>query len=72
HDIALEKNQPMVGKTIRVLCDGPSKNNPEIYSGREEGNKIVFFTATPEQVGKFVQVKIDRADAFALWGDICN
>ena len=72
HDIALEKNQPMVGKTIRVLCDGPSKNNPEIYSGREEGNKIVFFTATPEQAGKFVQVKIDRADAFALWGEICN
>ena len=72
HDIALEKNQPMVGKTIRVLCDGPSKNNPEIYSGREEGNKIVFFAATPEQIGKFVNVKIDRADAFALWGEICN
>ena len=70
HDIALEKNQPMVGKTIRVLCDGPSKNNPEIYSGREEGNKIVFFHATPEDTGKFVSVKIDKADAFALWGEI--
>ena len=70
HDIALEKNQPMVGKTIRVLCDGPSKNNPEIYSGREEGNKIVFFHASPEDTGKFVNVKIDRADAFALWGEI--
>ncbi len=70
HDIALEKNQPMVGKTVRVLCDGPSKNNPEIYSGREEGNKIVFFHADPEAAGKFVNVKIDRADAFALWGEI--
>ncbi len=70
HDIALEKNQPMVGKTVRVLCDGPSKNNPEIYSGREEGNKIVFFHASPEHAGKFVNVKIDRADAFALWGEI--
>ena len=70
HDIALEKNQPMVGKTIRVLCDGPSKNNPEIYSGREEGNKIVFFHASPEDTGKFVSVKIDKADAFALWGEI--
>ncbi|MBR2446844.1 MAG: tRNA (N6-isopentenyl adenosine(37)-C2)-methylthiotransferase MiaB [Clostridia bacterium] len=70
HDIALEKNQPMVGKIIRVLCDGPSKNNPEIYSGREEGNKIVFFHASPEDTGKFVNVKIDKADAFALWGEI--
>ena len=72
HDIALEKNQPMVGKTIRVLCDGPSKNNPEIYSGREEGNKIVFFHASPEHTGKFVNVKIDKADAFALWGEKIN
>ncbi len=72
HDIALEKNQPMVGKTIRVLCDGPSKNNPEIYSGREEGNKIVFFHASPEDTGKFVNVQIDKADAFALWGEKNN
>jgi tRNA-2-methylthio-N6-dimethylallyladenosine synthase len=70
HDIALQKNQPMVGKVIRVLCDGPSKNNPEIYCGREEGNKIVFFHATSEDTGNFVNVKIDRADAFALWGEI--
>ncbi len=70
HDIALEKNQPMVGKVVRVLCDGPSKNNPEIYSGREEGNKIVFFHACPEQTGNFVNVRIDRADAFALWGEM--
>ena len=72
HDIALEKNQPLLGKTVRVLCDGPSKNNPEIYSGREEGNKIVFFHATDAEIGKFVSVKIDRADAFALWGDCIN
>ncbi len=72
HDIALEKNQPLVGKTVRVLCDGPSKNNPEIYSGREEGNKIVFFHATRADIGKFVSVKIDRADAFALWGEKVN
>ena len=69
HDIALEKNQPMVGKVVRVLCDGPSKNNPAVYSGREEGNKIVFFAASPEDTGKFVNVKINRADAFALWGE---
>ena len=72
HDIALEKNQPMVGKTVRVLCDGPSKNNPDVFSGREEGNKIVFFAATSEDTGKFVDVKINRADAFALWGEIVN
>ena len=30
----------MVGKTLRVLCDGVSKGNEALYSGRTEGNKI--------------------------------
>lgn len=67
--IALEKNLPMVGKTVRVLCDGESKTNSETYSGRTEGNKIVFFDGEPEDKGNFVNVKIDRAEAFALYGE---
>ena len=67
--IALEKNLPMVGKTVRVLCDGESKTNSETYSGRTEGNKIVFFEGAPEDKGRFVNVKIDRAEAFALYGE---
>ena len=66
--IAAEKNLPMEGKTLRVLCDGESKGNPEVYSGRTEGGKIVFFQGTPDMTGKFVNVRIDRTEAFALWG----
>ena len=66
--IATEKNQPMIGKTVRVLCDGVSKNNSALYAGRTEGNKIAFFEGVPEDTGTFVNVLIDRADAFALYG----
>ena len=69
NEIATEKNQPLVGKTLRVLCDGVSKNNASLYSGRTEGNKIVFFRGVPEDTGRFVRVRIDRADAFALYGE---
>ena len=68
--IALEKNEPLVGKTIRVLCDGESKNNPDTYSGRSEANKIVFFEGIPEDTGNYVWVKIERAEAFALYGTV--
>ena len=68
NSIALEKNLPMVGKTVRVLCDGESKTNSEIYSGRTDGNKIVFLEGVPEDKGCFVDVTIDRAEAFALYG----
>ncbi len=68
--ISLAANQPMADTTIRVLCDGPSKNNEAVYSGRTEGGKIVFFDGTPEHTGKFLNVHIDRADTFALYGTI--
>ena len=70
NDVALEKNQPLVGKTVRVLCDGESKNNPETYSGRTEANKIVFFEGRPEDAENYVWVKIERAEAFALYGTV--
>ncbi len=68
NEIGLSKNQALVKKALRILCDGVSKNNDALYSGRTEGNKIVFFEGTPEDTGRFVTVKIDRADPYALYG----
>ena len=69
NEIAFEKNKPLEGKILRVLCDGKSKNNENVYSGRTEGNKIVLFDGDESDVGKFVNIKIDRAETFALYGD---
>ena len=54
---------------MRVLSDGVSKNDPTCYAGRNEQNKIVLFRE-PVAAGTFVSVKIDRAEAFALWGTV--
>ena len=70
--IALEKNKPMENAVIKVLCDGPSKNNENVYSGRTEGNKIVLFNGDECDVGQFVNVKISRAETFALYGEKIN
>ena len=67
-DIGKEKNDALVGKTLRVLCDGVSKGNEALYSGRTEGNKIAFFEGVESDVGKFVNIVVERADAFALYG----
>jgi len=68
NEIAVERNQPLIGKTLRVLCDGVSKNNPALYSGRTEGNKIAFFEGTPEDTGRYIEMIPERVDAFALYG----
>ncbi len=70
NDIALKKNEALVGKNLRVLCDGESKNNSDTYSGRTESNKIVFFEGNEELRGQYVEVKIERAEEFALYGAI--
>ena len=69
NQISLEKNLPFVGKTVSVLCDGVSKNNDALLSGRTEGNKIVFFEGDATDEGKYLNIKIDRAEAFALYGE---
>lgn len=68
--ISLEKNKPLEGKTVRVLCDGKSKNKSEAITGRTEGGKIVFFDGDESMTGQFVNVKIERAETFALYGSI--
>lgn len=68
NEISAEINRAFVDTTLCVLCDGVSKSNENLYSGRTDGNKIVFFEGAQGDTGQFVNVKIDRAEAFALYG----
>lgn len=70
NEIAYEINQKYLGKTIRVLCDGRSKNNPDVLCGRTEGNKIVLFDGASENEGKYLNIKITKCETFALIGEI--
>ena len=67
-EISLAANEPLLGTRQRVLCDGVSKTDKGMLSGRNEQNKIVFFAddGTPE--GEWVEVMIDRVAPFALYG----
>ncbi len=69
NEIAKEKNQLLVGKTFRVLCDGVSKNDSNMYTGRTPGAKLVHFPSDEDMTGKFVNVKITSAETFALFGE---
>ena len=68
--IAAEKNAPAMDTTVRVLCDGVSKSDPGVLCGRTEGNKIVFFHGDPALEGRFVTIRIQKTEPFALWGEI--
>src|SRR5216117_2224653 len=68
----------LVGQCVEVLCEGPSKTNPARLMGRTRTNKIVVFPPPPrlrragedsdELVGELVDVQIERANGFSLYG----
>ena len=41
-----------------------------MYSGRTDGGKLVHMKASAGDIGEFRTVRIERAEAFALFGTI--
>lgn len=60
----------MVGRTVRVLAEGEGRSGRGWLSGRTESNDIVEFTGPREAIGRFVNVKIERALNWALFGSL--
>ncbi len=60
--------QRLVGRTVEVLCEGPSKTNPARLMGRTRTNKIVVFEGSEKLIGEIVDVQLQRANGFSLYG----
>ena len=71
-EIASELNAECIGKTYRVICQGKSKNNDGMLEGRTEGNKILLFASEFAKEGDYVNVKVTKAHAYALYGEEVN
>jgi tRNA-2-methylthio-N6-dimethylallyladenosine synthase len=62
------KLERLVGREVEVLCEGLSKTNPARLMGRTRTNKIVVFEGCDELVGERVNVRIEQANGFSLYG----
>jgi tRNA-2-methylthio-N6-dimethylallyladenosine synthase len=67
----------LVGSQVEVLCEGASKTNSARLMGRTRTNKIVVFPPLSNRppkgesekfVGELVNVRIERANGFSLYG----
>ena len=70
NSISKSFNESAIGKTLKVLVDGKSKNNEGVYMSRTENNRIVHFECDKDYTGQFINIKITRADTFALYGEM--
>ena len=67
-NIQIDSNQSLVGSTIRVLCTGRSKKNPQVYSGRNVGYQVINFSSEKEVMDHFVDVHITSYGPYSLRG----
>lgn len=65
---AWENNQKYKDMIVRVLVDGPSKKNPDIFCGYTETNKLVNFERIDAQSGEIIPVKITECKTWSLDG----
>lgn len=71
YGIQADKYAAKLGRTVKVLVEGPSKNDPDKLTGRTEDFKLVHFPrpGDGDLVGSLVKVKITSNTTFALEGD---
>jgi tRNA-2-methylthio-N6-dimethylallyladenosine synthase len=69
NEIAGRRYGALVGERVEILVEGPSKRNPERLTGRTRCNRIVVFEGSERHVGQVMEVKVERAGAFTLYGD---
>ncbi|MFN7141557.1 MAG: TRAM domain-containing protein, partial [Limisphaerales bacterium] len=69
NEIAAEKYNQLVGQTVQILVEGPSRKNEARYMGRTRCNRIVLFDGGERHRGHLMDVKITRTGSFTLYGD---
>ncbi|MFQ5947928.1 MAG: tRNA (N6-isopentenyl adenosine(37)-C2)-methylthiotransferase MiaB [Acidimicrobiia bacterium] len=68
-EISLQKNQELVGRTLEILTEGPSRKDPEVATGRTRTNKVVHIEGE-HPAGAFLDVEIEHAAPHHLIGRV--
>ncbi len=70
NEISLQINEKMLGKTVEVMVEGPSKTDESVYTGHSTNNKIILWKHKNEQIGDLVKVKITHPQTWVLKGEL--
>lgn len=66
-----ENNEAFLNRIVKVLVDGPSKKNADIYCGYTEENKLVNFINKNALPGDIIDVLITECKTWSLDGEQC-
>ena len=64
------RNKEYDGKIVKVLVEGISKNDDNMFNGRTDTGKTVIFPGESSLVGKYVNVQITTTQTWILKGQL--
>ncbi|MDR2862838.1 MAG: tRNA (N6-isopentenyl adenosine(37)-C2)-methylthiotransferase MiaB [Puniceicoccales bacterium] len=70
--LSVARNCLLVGTVQEVLVEGPARKGDGVYMGRNRGNRKILFPGSAQLAGEFVPVRIVRATATVLYGEIVD
>ena len=69
NDIGARRYRKLVGARVQILVEGPSRTNDARMTGRTRCGRIVVFDGNARHRGELMDVRIERAGLFTLYGD---
>ena len=64
-------SQTYVGKTIEILCEGFDEKHG-LYLGRDRSGRMGYFASDENIIGKFINLKVNKANGISLYGEIVD
>lgn len=68
--ITKEQSEDYVGGVYEVLAEDAPREG--LLCGRTQSGRLVNFGGTPDKISSFINIKITKAKASALWGEIAD
>src|SRR5438034_7678200 len=68
NESARRAGERLIGRSVEILCEGPSKTNSARLMGRTRANKIVVFEGDRKLIGEILDVRVQKANGFSLYG----
>ena len=69
NSINREKSLTYTNKTVQVLCEDYDSKK-DLYMGRDELNRMIYFKSQANIIGQFVMVKITETGGISLYGEL--
>lgn len=70
--ISRRRNEALVGRTLEVLIEGPSRKDAEVFTARTRGNRLVLVPAVSGAAQRFGRVRITGAQTWTLHGEVVD